>query len=96
MSWPPFLLKLRFKNSEHSFALWLPIFLVGPVCLAFLLAVVLILLPFAILTVIFTWEPGWLRFELLFVPSMLRLLSQLRGLLFDVDGSKGHVYIEFV
>lgn len=96
MKWPPFLLKMRFQNREHAFALWLPLFLIGPLLLVFLLAVVLILLPFALIALMFSWETGWLRSDILIIPSVLRLLSQLRGLLIDVEGERQRVFIEFI
>ena len=95
MKWPPYLLKMRFQNHRHAFALWLPLFLIWPVVVAFLLAIFLILLPFALLTALFTWESGRLRSVLLGAPAIFRLLGQLPGLVVDVEHSQEHVYIEF-
>jgi hypothetical protein len=95
MSWPPFSLKLRFENKDHSFGLWLPLFIIGPVVLLFLLAVFIILLPFALLSFLFTWETGWLESWALGIPALLRLFVNLRGLKVDVDSPEGVVYIAF-
>ena len=96
MRWPPYLLKLQVHNREHDFALYLPLFLIWPVVLIFLLAVFLILLPFAALALIFTWRWGWLRSLILAWPLLFRLFGQLPGLEIDAGGRDGQFYISFV
>ena len=96
MKWPPYLLKLSFKNPERSFGIWLPLFLTWPVVLAFMLAVFIILFPFALLAVIFTLRPGWLCSLFLSFPAFCRLFCYLSGLTVDVRGEDRHVYIEFI
>ena len=95
MSWPPYLLKLRIKNSSHNFGLWLPLFLIWPIVLVCLLAVFLILLPFALLAMLFTWQMGWWRPVILGLPAICRVFCNLRGMVVDVDGHDGHVEVEF-
>jgi hypothetical protein len=95
MKWPPYLLKLKFENSDRDFALWLPLFIIWPLVLVFALLVFLILLPFALLALIFTWRWGWLRSLLLGGVALFRLFGQLAGLEFDVGGKSGRVYIAF-
>ena len=95
MNWPPYLMKLRIKNPRHGFALWLPLFLIWPIALAFFLAVFLILLPFALLAMLFTWQAGWWRPVLLGTPAVIRLLCSLRGLTIDVEGNGGRVEVIF-
>jgi hypothetical protein len=95
MNWPPYLMKLRIKNTEHNFGLWLPLFLIWPIVLVCLLAVFLILLPFGLLAMIFTWQLGWWRPLVLGVPSICRVLCNLRGTVVDVDDHDGHVEVEF-
>lgn len=95
MKWPPYLLKLRFRNRRCSFALWLPLFLIGPVVLVFLLAICLIMLPFALLTVLFTWRLGWCRPVVFGVPALGRLVCSLPGLKVDVASGEGQVFIAF-
>ncbi len=96
MKWPPYLLRLRFGNDERDFSLWLPLFLIWPLVLVFLLAAFLVLLPFALLALIFTWRWGWLKSLVLSTPALLRLFGQLPGLEIDVSGKKGGVYIAFI
>ena len=95
MNWPPYMMKLRIKNPRHGFALWLPLFLIWPIALAFFLAAFLILLPFALLATLFTWQTGWWRPLLLGIPAIIRVLCSLRGLTVDVDGNDGQVQIIF-
>lgn len=96
MSWPPYLLKIRLENEDHAFTLWLPLFLIGPVVLIFLLAIFVIILPFALLSIIFTWELGWGRTLFLLIPSSYRLFTQLPGLHLDVAGNNGRIYVAFI
>jgi len=95
MSWPPYLLKLRIKNSSHNFGLWLPLFLIWPIVLVCLLSVFIILLPFALLTVIFTWQLGWCYPVIMGIPAICRVLWNLKGMIVDVDGRDEHVQVEF-
>jgi hypothetical protein len=95
MKWPPYLLKIKFQNQRHGFALWLPLFLIGPIVLVFLLAIFLVLLPFALLAMLFTWRASWWRPMLFSMPALLRLLCYLPGFKVDVAGKDGHVYIAF-
>ena len=95
MNWPPYMMMLRIRNPRHRFALWLPLFLIWPVALVFLLAIFLILLPFALLAMLFTWQTGWWRPAVLGVPAIVRVACTLRGLTVDVDGQDGHVEVIF-
>jgi hypothetical protein len=96
MNWPPYWLKIRIEDENHSFPLWLPLFIIGPLVLLLLLAVFLIILPFALLALIFTWELGWWRPVIMFFPAIFRLISQLRGLKIDVGKANGRVHIVFI
>jgi hypothetical protein len=84
MKRPPYLLKLRFRDSHHSFGLWLPLFILGPIFLVFLLALFLIALSFAFLSLLFTWRWGWWRPVFLSVPAFFRIVCSLPGLKVDV------------
>jgi hypothetical protein len=96
MSRPPYWLKIRVENEDHSFPLWLPLFIIGPLVLLLLLAIFLIMLPFALLALIFTWELGWWRPVFWFFPALFRLIGQLPGLKVDVGSNNGRVYIVFI
>ena len=94
MRWPPYLLKMRFLNHDHDCGLWLPLFLIWPVALVFLLAIFIVLLPFALLELLFTWRSGWFYSLLSGIPALFRLLGNLRGLEFDIGGKEGSVHLE--
>jgi len=72
-------MKMAFRNESHSFALWLPLFLLWPLVLVFLLAVFVLMLPFALLGIIFTWDAGWWRPMLLWFPAFISLVCHLPG-----------------
>jgi hypothetical protein len=95
MNWPPYLLRIRIRNPRHGFALWLPLFLLWPVVLAILLAAFLVLLPFALLAMLFTWSLHWWRPILRGLPALGRFCCALRGLAIDLEGSGGQVRIIF-
>ena len=96
MRWPPWLLKIRIEDEENAFPIWLPLFIIGPIVLLLLLAIFLIMLPFALLAMILTWEMGWWRTFFLFFPYLFRLLGQLPGLTVDVGGQNKRVYVAFI
>ena len=96
MKWPPYLLKLSFQGEHNSWVIWLPLFLIGPIVLLFIIAIFLIMLPFALLAVMFTWRIDWLHPVIFFIPSIYNLLAQLSGLTIDVEGNDGLVYISFI
>ncbi len=96
MNWvPPFLMKLRIKGREHGFAIWLPVFFLWPIVLAFLLAAFLVMLPFAIAGILFSWETGWWRPLIFGPPAVLRVCAALRGLTVDAEGRYGHFEVIF-
>lgn len=96
MSWPPYLLKIRLENKENSFPIWLPLFIIWPIVLVFLVAIFLVILPFALLSLLFTWELGWCRPLFFFIPALFRLFTQLSGLKIDVGNNSGQVHIVFI
>ena len=93
MKWPPYLLKMQLEDRRHSFGLWLPLFLIWPVIMVLGLVVFLILLPFALLSVLFTWSTVCARPLFLGVPALLRLVCCLPGTRVDVGGANGRVYL---
>jgi hypothetical protein len=96
MKWPPYWLKIKIEGEHHSVPLWLPLFIIGPLVLLLLLAVFLIILPFALLAFIFTWELGWWRPVFMFFPAFFRLICQLPGLEVDVGKADGRIHIVFL
>ncbi len=95
MKWPPYALTLNVRNPRRSLGLWLPLFLLGPIALVFLLAFFLIVLVFAILATVFTWQFRWWRPIFVGIPAVIRTLWSLRGLSVDVERGGGGVQIKF-
>jgi hypothetical protein len=86
-------MKFRFSNGRHRFGLWIPLFLIGPLVLVFLLAIFIILLPFALLALIFTWRWEWLNWVVKGIPAIFHVLCSLSGVRVDVDTTDAKVYI---
>ncbi len=95
MKWPPYMMKVAIRNQRHGFAIWLPMFIIGPIFLIFLIAAFLVALPFVLLALLFTWQTDWWRPYFLAIPAFLRLVCNLPGLKVDVDGADGRVYVIF-
>ena len=92
MNMPPLLMRLKIKNDEHDFGLWLPLFLF----LLIALVVFIILLPLLILAVIVLWPCGWGKTVLLAPWAACRIFCATRGLKVDVQGPREVVKIYFV
>jgi hypothetical protein len=93
MRWPPYLMKLKFRNPNHGFSIWLPLFIIGPIALIFLLALCLIALPFLFLSLLFTWRWYWLEYALTGTKAFFWIVWALPGLKVDVEDRKQHVVI---
>ena len=52
-----------------------------------LLAIFIILLPFALLALIFTWRWDWLSWVVMGIPAIFRVLCSLPGVRADVDAA---------
>ena len=92
MSIPPCLLHIRVHNDEHSFGIWLPLFL------AWLILAILVLafLPLFLILLIVALPFGWGEFMLLVGPRFYNILCALKGLKLDVDKTGEKVEILFV
>jgi len=94
MSWiPPYLMRIGIENRRHAFSIWLPLFILGPIFLAFLLALFLIALPFVLLSLLFTWRWRWTRAYFLLPPFVVRLLFALRGLRVNIQHHEATVVV---
>ena len=89
MKWPPYLMKLRIHSDKNNFGIWIPLFIIGPIVLVLLLAIFLLVLPFALLSIIFTWRSDWLYVTIMAVPRLIMVLWNLQGLKVDVFGEDG-------
>jgi hypothetical protein len=92
MNFPPLLLHLDISSQRGSnIALWIPIFLVWLILLAFFIA----LLPLILVTALLLWPFGWGRLVLFFFPLVGGCICALRGLKVDVEKSDGAVLVSF-
>ncbi len=95
MKWLPYLLKLRIKHGRHGFSLWIPLFIIGPIALVFLLALFLIALPFILLSLLFTWRWDLGQSVFLGIPAFFRIVCSLPGLKVDVEDHEHHIVVAF-
>jgi hypothetical protein len=89
----PMLMKIKIPRQEkRSITIYLPVFLAW----ILLMAVFLLLLPFILLTALFTWFRGYGKIFVLFFPMLFNVLWHLQGLLIDVQDKEGHIYFSFI
>jgi hypothetical protein len=92
MRWPPYLMKLGVCNPRHSFAIWLPLFIIGTVVLVVVLAALLVALPFMFLSFLFTWRADiWLGLRK--VPALWDIVLSLRGLKVDIENGEDRITV---
>jgi hypothetical protein len=95
MRWPPYLMKLTLRGINHGFSIWLPLFIIGPIAMIFLLALCLIALPFLFLSLLFTWRWYWLEYAVTGIPAFFAIFWSLPGLKVDVEDREQHVVVAF-
>ena len=93
MKWPPYLMKLIFHGTNHGFSIWLPLFIIGPIALLFLLALCLIALPFFFLSLLFTWRWYWLEYAVIGAVAFFGIVWSLPGFKVDIEDRGQHIAI---
>jgi len=91
MSYPPLIMRLRIVNDRSNFGLWLPLFLLYPLLLAF----ALIAEALAIVAFIFLWPLGWGKTLLLTIPYLFRVICALRELEVDIENRRETFFLSF-
>jgi hypothetical protein len=97
MKHPPMLMAIKFGSIEKrsgNFALWIPLFIIGPIALILLLALLLIALPFIFLSFLFTCNAAWWRRLWYGIPAFFNVMHSLPGLNMDIKDKKNIVYID--
>jgi hypothetical protein len=89
MKWPPYLMYLRIQ----SFGLWIPLFILAPIFLLILLAILLVALPFLVIAFIFTWNIWWWEWLWFGIKALFATLHSLPGLQIDIDDRNTHISI---
>jgi hypothetical protein len=92
MKRPPLLMRLRFRNGDKKFGLWLPFFLLMPLVLVLLI----ILSPLILIAILILWPSGWGKLALQVLGASWGLFCSMRGLKVDVQGRNDCVYISIV
>ena len=102
MMFPPVLLRVHIKNQRHNIRFWLPLFIVGIPATILIIAVALLLLPFALLAglvMLFIGHGKWVAITGIILlrggPRLLAVLCALRGLTVDVGGKNEKVFVSF-
>ncbi len=84
MNRPPLLMRVRIRNSNTKFGLWLPLFLIFPIVVVLVIA----LAPLALLAALIVLPFGYAR-TVLCAPALFSVFCAMRGLEVDiVNGNK--------
>jgi hypothetical protein len=97
MKYPPTLMYLKFRSNapEHGnyFGIWIPLFIMAPIVLIFLLAAFLVVLPFLLLALLFTWNMWWWRWAWHAIGAIFGALHSLPGTEVQVEDRKQQIHI---
>ena len=85
-------MRLRIRNEDNKFGLWLPLFLLIPLALV----VLIILSPLVLIAVLILWPSGWGKWALQATKAALVSFCSLRGLQVDIKSDNHYVYIYVV
>ena len=97
MKRPPMIVTFQARNHDGSgrrVNLWIPLFIIVPIVLLLLFALLLIALPFFILYEIFTWDFRWWPGLKRGAPALLGFTNGLPGLKVDVENEDKKMYID--
>lgn len=89
---PPLFVKVFFRGDGSRFGCWLPVFLLLPL----LIALLILLLPFTLITALVLWPLGWARPVVGAVPALFLLLHALRGLKVEINDKDTRVDIKVI
>ena len=92
MTRPPLWMKIKIKNEEHDFGLWLPLFLLLPLALV----VLIILSPLILIAVLVLWPFGWGEWALKVLWAAIVACCAIRGLEVNVKNGNQQVYVSVV
>ena len=84
MNRPPLIMRIRIRNNNTKFGLWIPLFLVFPIVAILMIA----LAPLALLAALIVLPFGYAR-TVLCAPALFSVFCAMRGLEVDmVNGNK--------
>jgi hypothetical protein len=100
MKRPPMVMSIKIGSNEQgsgaNFALWIPLFIIGPIALILLLALLLVALPFLFLSFLFTFNWEWWRRLWYWIPAFFDLMHSMVGLNVDIVNKENTVYINVI
>lgn len=89
MNRPPLIMRIKIRNTDTRFGLWIPLFLIFPVIAVLMLA----LAPLALLAALIVLPFGYAR-TVLCAPALFSVLCAMRGLEVDiVNGEEESVLV---
>jgi hypothetical protein len=84
MNRPPLIMRIRIRNNDTKFGIWLPLFLIFPIIAVLVIA----LAPLALLAALIVLPFGYAR-TVLCAPALFSVFCAMRGLEVDVvNGNK--------
>ena len=84
MNRPPLIMRIKIRNSDTKFGLWIPLFLIFPIVAIFMIT----LAPLALLAALIVLPFGYAR-TVLCAPALFSVFCAMRGLEVDiVNGNK--------
>ena len=86
---PPMIVRVRIRNKDTHFNLWLPLFLILPILFILLLP----FLPFVLLGGLLFLPTRWGRTALYALPLISLIFLKLRGLKVDIKQPDNEFYI---
>lgn len=92
MTRPPLWMRVKIRNEQHKFGLWLPLFLLLPLALL----VLIILSPLILVAVILFWPSGWVEWGFKVLWRAIVTFWSVRGLEVNVQNGNEYVYVSVV
>jgi prepilin signal peptidase PulO-like enzyme (type II secretory pathway) len=87
----PLIMRLRIQGSGKGFRLLFPVVLLW----ILVLALMIVLLPFLLIGVLFTWRRGPGPALLAIYPLLFSVLFSLSGLHFEFENAKNRIFMSF-
>lgn len=83
MKTPPCIIRIKIKNEDTKFGLWLPLFIIFPL----VLVLFIVLAPLALLAALIVWPLGYAR-TVLCAPALYSVICATKGLEVDIQSGR--------
>jgi hypothetical protein len=98
MKLPPLVMYMKVGDKQDQphggISLWIPLFILVPIALIMMLALLLIALPFMLIFTLLTWNANLWRWIFRGIPLLFNTLHELRGSNVEVEDGKKYVTID--